>query len=80
VGFAALLEEVAKRHCAWNGGSCAGFATPRAASPGALALAGLVALGGSVVQGIANYNLLIMSNFIYLALALVLASGTLDAT
>jgi O-antigen ligase len=44
----------------------------------ALALAGLVALGGTVVQGIANYNLPIMSNFIYLALALVLASCTLD--
>jgi O-antigen ligase len=40
----------------------------------ALALAGLVALGGTVVHGIANYNVLIMSNFIYLALVLVIAA------
>jgi O-antigen ligase len=44
-----------------------------------LALAGLVALGGAVVQGIANYNLLIMSNFIYLALVLVLAARSMAA-
>ena len=42
----------------------------------ALALAGLVALGGSVVQGITNYNLLVMSNFIYVALAVALAFRT----
>ena len=45
----------------------------------ALALAGLVALGGTVVQGIANYNLPVMSNFIYLAVALGLAVRASDA-
>ena len=40
----------------------------------ALALAGLVALGGTVVQGIANYNLPVMSNLIYVALAVALAT------
>jgi O-antigen ligase len=40
----------------------------------ALALAGLVALGGTVVQGIANYNLPVMSNFVYLALSVSLAA------
>jgi O-antigen ligase len=44
----------------------------------ALALAGLVALGGTVVQGIANYNLPVMSNFIYLALAVALAARSSD--
>lgn len=46
----------------------------------ALGLAGLVALGGAVVQGIANYNLPVMSNFIYLAMAVVLACRSLDGT
>ncbi|HSF31079.1 MAG TPA: O-antigen ligase family protein [Candidatus Tectomicrobia bacterium] len=36
-------------------------------------LAGLVALAGAVVQGIANFNLPVMSNFVYLALAMALA-------
>ncbi|TMB94933.1 MAG: O-antigen ligase family protein, partial [Chloroflexi bacterium] len=45
----------------------------------ALSLAGLVALGGSVVQGIANFNLPIMSNFIYLAAAVGLAVRASDA-
>ena len=45
----------------------------------ALALAGLVALGGTVVQGIANYNLPVMSNFLYLALAAALGCRTADA-
>jgi O-antigen ligase len=44
----------------------------------ALALAGLVALGGTVVQGIANYNLPLMSSFIYLALAVALAARSTD--
>jgi uncharacterized membrane protein len=38
----------------------------------ALALGGLVALAGAVVQGIANFNLPVMSNFVYLALAVAL--------
>jgi uncharacterized membrane protein len=38
-----------------------------------LTLAGLVALLGAAVQGIANFNLPVLSNFIYLALALALA-------
>jgi uncharacterized membrane protein len=37
-----------------------------------LALAGLVALLGAAVQGIANFNLPVMSNFVYLALAVAL--------
>jgi O-antigen ligase len=45
----------------------------------ALALAGLVALGASVIQGIANYNLPVMSNLIYLALAIALAARAMDA-
>jgi O-antigen ligase len=40
-----------------------------------LALAALVALGGSVLQSIGNYNLPIMANLLYLALALVLGAG-----
>ncbi len=43
--------------------------SPRARS---LALAGLVALIGTVVQGIANYNLPVMANWLYLAVALAL--------
>jgi uncharacterized membrane protein len=39
----------------------------------AFALAGLVALAGAVVQGIANFNLSVMSNFIYLALVVALS-------
>jgi uncharacterized membrane protein len=35
-------------------------------------LGGLVALAGAVVQGIANFNLPVMSNFVYLALAVAL--------
>jgi O-antigen ligase len=46
----------------------------------ALALAGLVALGGTVVQGIANFNLPVMSNFIYLALAVALAARATDTS
>jgi uncharacterized membrane protein len=38
----------------------------------AFALAGLVALAGAVVQGIANFNLPVMSNFVYLVLAVAL--------
>jgi O-antigen ligase len=38
------------------------------------ALAGLVVLFGAAVQGVGNYNLTVMSNALYLALALVLAS------
>jgi len=37
------------------------------------ALAGLVALAGVTVQGVGNYNLVLTSNLIYLALAVVLA-------
>jgi O-antigen ligase len=37
-----------------------------------LALAGLVALLGAAVQGVANFNLAVMSNFIYLAVAVAL--------
>jgi O-antigen ligase len=36
------------------------------------ALAGLVVLVGTVIQGIGNFNLVVMSNLLYLALALVL--------
>jgi O-antigen ligase len=39
----------------------------------AFARAGLVALVGAMVQGIANFNLAVMSNFVYLALAVVLS-------
>jgi uncharacterized membrane protein len=39
----------------------------------AFAMGGLVALTGAVVQGIANFNLPVMSNFVYLALAVALA-------
>jgi hypothetical protein len=39
----------------------------------AFALAGLVALVGAMVQGIANFNLAVMSNFVYLALAVALS-------
>jgi O-antigen ligase len=48
----------------------------------ALALGGLVALARAVVQGIANFNLAVMSNFIYLALAVALglrAQGSIRA-
>jgi O-antigen ligase len=38
----------------------------------AFTLGGLVALAGTVVQGIANFNLPVMSNFVYLALAVAL--------
>jgi O-antigen ligase len=41
-------------------------------SAGAFALGGLVALAGAAVQGIANFNLPVMSNFVYLALAVAL--------
>jgi O-antigen ligase len=43
----------------------------------AIALGGLVALVGTMVQGIANFNLPVMSNFVYLgvAVALSLRSG-----
>jgi len=41
--------------------------------PQGIALAGLVALLGTVVQGIGNYNLPIMSNLIYLGLIVALA-------
>lgn len=41
----------------------------------ALALGGLVALVGTAVQGIGNYNLPLMSSFVYLALALALHPG-----
>jgi hypothetical protein len=44
----------------------------------ALALAGLVALGGTAVQGIANYNLAVMSNYVYLALTVALAAHPVD--
>jgi O-antigen ligase len=43
------------------------------------ALAGLVVLFGAAVQGVGNYNLPVMSNFIYLALAVVLAANGHDA-
>jgi uncharacterized membrane protein len=39
----------------------------------AFALAGLVALVGAMVQGIANFNLPVMSSFVYLALAVALS-------
>ncbi len=39
----------------------------------AFALAGLVALAGAVVQGIANFNLAVMSNFAYLTLVVALS-------
>jgi O-antigen ligase len=38
-------------------------------------LAALVALGGGVLQGIGNYNMPIMANLLYLALAIVLGAG-----
>jgi uncharacterized membrane protein len=38
----------------------------------AFALGGLVALAGAVLQGIANFNLPVMSNFIYLVVAVAL--------
>ncbi len=41
-----------------------------------LALAGLVALAGGIVQSIGNYNLHVMSNPLYLALAVVAAVRT----
>lgn len=41
-----------------------------------LALAGLVALVGTAVQGIGNYNLPVLSSWIYLALAVALAART----
>jgi O-antigen ligase len=37
------------------------------------ALAGLVVLFGAAIQGVGNYNLVVMSSFIYLVLAVVLA-------
>jgi O-antigen ligase len=40
-----------------------------------LSLAGFVAVIGIVIQGIANYNLPVMSNFIYLAIAVTVAGG-----
>jgi uncharacterized membrane protein len=49
----------------------------------ALALGGLVALAGAAVQGIANFNLPVMSNFAYLALAVALslrAAGMVEVT
>jgi hypothetical protein len=39
------------------------------------ALAGLVALIGAAVQSLPNYNLPVMSNLIYLSLALILAKS-----
>jgi O-antigen ligase len=38
-----------------------------------LRIAGFVALGGAAVQGLGNYNFALMSNFIYLILAIVVA-------
>jgi O-antigen ligase len=43
------------------------------------ALAGLVVLFGAAIQGVGNYNLPVMSNFIYLALAVVLGVNGHDA-
>jgi O-antigen ligase len=43
------------------------------------ALAGLVVLAGAGIQGIGNFNLSIMSNLFYLALAVVLAGNRHDA-
>jgi O-antigen ligase len=43
------------------------------------ALAGLVVLGGAAMQGVGNYNLPVMANFLYLALALVIAANGHDA-
>jgi hypothetical protein len=40
----------------------------------ALALAGLVALIGVAVQGMGNFNLIVMSNLVFVATALVLAA------
>ena len=40
-----------------------------------LALGGLVALVGTAVQGIGNYNLPVMSSWVYLATVLALALG-----
>ena len=39
----------------------------------ALTLAGLVALVGTAVQGVANYNLPVLSNFLYLAVVVALS-------
>ena len=39
------------------------------------ALAGLVALIGAAVQSLPNYNLPVMSNLIYLSLALIIAQS-----
>ena len=38
-----------------------------------LALAGLVALVGMAVQGLANFNLVVMSNLVFVAMALAIA-------
>jgi O-antigen ligase len=43
------------------------------------ALAGMVVLFGAAIQGVGNYNLPVTSNFIYLALAVVLAVNGHDA-
>ena len=43
-----------------------------------LALAGLVALLGAAVQGVANFNLAVMSNFIYLAVAVAVSLRASD--
>ena len=39
-----------------------------------LALAGLVALVGGAVQGMGNFNLIVMSNLVFVATALALAA------
>jgi O-antigen ligase len=44
----------------------------------AFALGGLVALAGAAVQGIANFNLVVTSNLVYLALAVALALRAAD--
>ena len=41
----------------------------------ALTLAGLVALAGTAVQGVANYNLPVLSNFLYLAVVVALSKS-----
>jgi O-antigen ligase len=43
------------------------------------ALAGLVVLFGAAIQGVGNYNLAVMSNFIYLTLGIVLAANGHDS-
>jgi O-antigen ligase len=43
------------------------------------ALAGLVVLFGTAIQGVGNYNLHVMSNLIYMALAVVLAANGHEA-